>query len=305
MAEIAIVLCRDPLAPREPDPAFQDDADAAGILGLRALLIDHDTVEAGNAAHGLRNISFGQSVHAVYRGWMLRAASYGRLYEGLLERGIQLLNSPAQYERCHHLPAVQPYVGHWSAEMTSVAAGRMRDPRALSDALSVFGDGPVVLKDWVKSQAAGYWAEACFIPRASDAHMVSRVVARFIELQGDALVGGLVFRRYYPLARIAGQPEEWRAFVLDGCVIACWPRFPASQDALRPPGTLLHDIAAALPSRFAAFDLARRVDGGWLLIETGDGQVSSVPDGARVSDILSPVAVALSRGGMIAGQALA
>lgn len=293
MVETAIILCRDPLATRQPDPAFQNDARAAHALRLRTILIDHDTVEAGDAARGLRNIPFGQGAHAVYRGWMLRAASYARLYEGLLERGIQLLNSPAQYERCHHLPAVQPYVGHWSAQMASVAAEGMHDPQALADALSIFGDGPVVLKDWVKSQAAGYWAEACFIPRASDADTVSRVVTRFLELQGDALVGGLVFRRYHLLARVAGQPEEWRAFALDGGVIACWPRFAASQDASHPPSALLRDIAAALPSRLAAFDLARRADGGWLLVETGDGQVSGVPDGARVHDILSPVAKTL------------
>src|SRR5215213_6453612 len=88
-----------------------------------------------------------------------------------------------------------------------------------------FGDAPLVLKDYVKSQKHA-WAEACFIPSAADRGSVERVVRRFIELQDAELTGGLVFREYVQLRQIgthsrSGMPltREYRLFFLDGTLL--------------------------------------------------------------------------------------
>ena len=41
---------------------------------------------------------------------------------------------------------------------------------------------------------------------------------------------------------------------------------------------LFAEIAAAVRSRFFTMDVARRVDGDWMIVELGDGQVSGLPN---------------------------
>ena len=59
--------------------------------------------------------------------------------------------------------------------------------------LRPFGDNPVILKDYVKSQKHA-WGEACFIPSASDRYAVERVVQKFLQLQGSDVAGGVAYQ---------------------------------------------------------------------------------------------------------------
>ncbi|WP_051249490.1 ATP-grasp domain-containing protein [Inquilinus limosus] len=295
MPESYVLLCADPLSPRSPDPAFGEEAEIADRLGLRRLLVDHDAVERWpDAGAALQRAPIDGPGLAVYRGWMMSAEAYGRLFTALSKCGVRLLNTPEEYAACHHLPTAHAFVGRWMPQTTWVDRERIGDDAALSRALASFGNAAATVKDWVKSQAAGYWSKACFIPDAADRAAVRRVIGRFVELQGDSLTGGLVFRRYVPLAVATdGAAEEWRCFALDGRILGCWPRFTASTTAEAPPPQLLKAIARALPSRFATVDNTRRLDDGWLLVETGDGQVSGIPAGGAAETVLTSVAAAL------------
>ncbi|HEY3063178.1 MAG TPA: ATP-grasp domain-containing protein [Chloroflexota bacterium] len=51
------------------------------------------------------------------------------------------------------------------------------------------------------------WNEACFIPSAADRAGAERVVKRFVELQGDDLAQGLVFRELGD-GQVAGLPDS-------------------------------------------------------------------------------------------------
>lgn len=282
-----LLFCADPLHPAAPEPLFARETEAAAALGLHQLLIDHDAIDRQQDPRAaLRRIRSSVPIDAVYRGWMLRAEDYALLYDALLGRGIRLINAPEAYRSCHWAPLAYPAVSRWSAPAAWLDAERISDDRALQTALAGFGDRPVVVKDWVKSQAAGYWREACYIPSAADLPAVRRIIGRFVELQGKSLVGGLFFRAWQDLARVGGQTEEWRAFSFEGRPIGCWPRF-AAPAAERPPPDLVGAVCAALPSRFATADFARLTAGGWLLVEVGDGQVSELPAAADPSAFLS------------------
>lgn len=285
-----VVLCSDPLGSPGHDPAFSADASAASAAGLSTLLIDHDALVSGDMRTALKRARPAEPGSAVYRGWMMRAEAYARLFEGLAARGVDLATPPDAYAACHHLPQAHASVGRWMPETSWVEAAAMDGPANLAAALAPFGDAPVTVKDWVKSQAAGYWDSACLIPQASDAEAVNRITARFRELQGTDLVGGLVFRRLVDLARAGSETREWRLFSLDGTVVGCWPRDGSPVDA--PPDALVAEVAAALPSPFATADLARATDGRWWLMETGDGQVSGFPPGAA-EPVISALAARL------------
>jgi hypothetical protein len=280
--ELIVVFCADPFDPRKPDPAFRREAEAAQRLGIPRIVFDHDVLERSHdAATATKRIQMGEPVNAVYRGWMVRAEDYRALYDALSAKNVRLVNTPAEYSACHHIPEIYPHVAKWMAKTVWIKAKNGRDDGSLAAALASFGSNAVVLKDWVKSQASGYWEEACFISDASDTTGARRIVDRFLELQGESLTGGLVFRAYVPLAKEA----EWRAFVVDGDILGCWPRSSAESDT--PPGALVSSVARALPSRFATADFARKEDGGWLLLETGDGQVSELPEIADADAFLS------------------
>jgi hypothetical protein len=283
MADPLIVLCSDPLNATSPDQAFAAEALAAEQLAFRRLLIDHDALDVQlNLERALRRVKTQEPGKALYRGWMMRAEAYGALYQALDSRGIQLINRPEQYAACHHTPEAYPSIARWAAQTTWVRNEELEDRQVIMSALTPFGSSAIVIKDWVKSQAQGYWDEACFVPDASDRQTVDKIIARFREITGT-LTGGIVFRKFYALSKINGETEEWRAFILDGRVLGSWPRFKGEADP--PPIDLLNKIALAVPSRFVSADLARMAEGGWLLVEVGDGQVSSFPSSLSLPEV--------------------
>ena len=72
--------------------------------------------------------------------------------------------------------------------------------------------------------------------------------------------------------------EEYRIFWLDAQPIFCSPYWEGGQySKTYPPLELFAEIAAAVRSRFFSMDVARRIDGDWLIVELGDGQVSGLP----------------------------
>lgn len=163
-----LIFCADPLHRSEPDEMYQSEASTVASLGYTFSLIDYealvndkDPIKATRRVTQENNIEIG-----IYRGWMLKPFQYEQLYEVLQGKGINLVNNPMAYRHCH-----------------------------LMRCLQVFGNSPVVVKDYVKSQKH-YWSEAFFIPSANSRESVERVVNRFIELQGKDLNEGLVFREF-------------------------------------------------------------------------------------------------------------
>ena len=155
--------------------------------------------------------------------------------------------------------------------------------------LQPFGTAPLVLKDYVKSRKHE-WKEACYISSAADRGSVERVVRRFLELVDDDLNEGLVFREFVnfePLAQHSksGMPltKEFRLFFLDGQPVF-WTEYWEEGDyaGIVPPVEPFTKIAAAVKSRFFTMDIAKRLNGDWMIVELGNGQVAGLPENADV-----------------------
>ncbi len=291
-----IVFCRDPLEPARPDRAFGAEIAAVERLGLPYVLLDHDALVRGDEPDRIvrRVPAHPESRLAAYRGWMVTPAQYRVLYEALIARGIRLINDPDQYRHGHYLPENYPVIEGRTPRSLWLTGDLGID--RIMDALAPFGGGSVIVKDYVKSRKHE-WVEACFIPSAADRQAVERVVGRFLELQGEDLNEGLVFREFVEFEPIgihprSGMPltEEYRTFWLDGAPID-WASYwdgGADRDR-RPPIERFTEVAASVRSRFFTMDLARRRDGEWMIVEVGDGQVSGLPresDAARFYEAL-------------------
>ena len=302
-APLRIIFCADPLRPRYPDPAFTDEVVAAEAAGCEYDLIDVEAlIDDDDPGRATRRV-WEQPAPALacYRGWMLKPAQYRRLYDALHTRGLRLINDPAAYRQCHYLPEVYPLiVGQTPRTVWLALHGeeRITPPiDAIMALLGTFGERPIIVKDFVKSRKYE-WDEACYIPPAADRGAVERVTRRFLQLQGDDLNEGLVFREFVALESgglegDAGLPatREYRRFFLDGELL-----FGASQSAAstaddQPPDGLFNEVAQQIGSRFFTLDIARTRDGEWLIIESGDAQVSGIPEGADYGEFYRRLAM--------------
>ncbi len=278
-----VLFCSQPFAPSQVDSDFAAERNAATAAHFVTTLFEHTAAVEGDIHKAIRRVPE-KSGAALYRGWMFRADRYEEFYDALLGRGVRLINDPLAYRTCHHLPESYAILEGNTPRSTWLPVRGTVDFDSVLECLRPFGSAPIVVKDYVKSQKH-YWSEACFIPHADDAEAVTRVVRRFLELQGDDLAEGLVFREYVPLRIIGAHPRsgmplaaEVRTFWLDGQMVlkhAYWADLGVVES--EPPMGWLEEIARRVPSRFFTMDVALREDGSWTVIELGDGQVAGLP----------------------------
>lgn len=281
-----IVYCNEPIAPRQVDSMFAEEFTAACSSRLQTALIGFEALAAGRTTEAVRTVPAQPTpTEAVYRGWMLTPEHYGALYQALHDRGLQLINTPAMYRHAHYLPESYGVIEAHTAKSVWMPVGGAVNFEAVMALVAPFGDRPIVVKDYVKSQKH-YWHEAFYIPSATDRAEVERVVRGFLELQGDTLNAGLVFREFVELAPLAqhqksGMPlsREFRLFFLRGALMVCAPYWDAATDDVADvPLDRFVEVAAGVESNFFTMDVAQRTDGTWMIVELGDGQVAGLPD---------------------------
>ncbi|WP_437726058.1 ATP-grasp domain-containing protein [Sorangium sp. So ce861] len=278
-----VLFCNQTFAPREIEPDFAEEYAAAKEEGFASALIDHTKVTQGDPAGAVRRAPAAHGI-GVYRGWMLRAADYRAFYAALADRGVSLVNDPDAYRFCHHLPECYPALAGQTPLTTWLPVRGEVDFERVFEQLRPFGSGPIIVKDFVKSQKH-YWREACYVPHADDRAAVEGVVRRFVELQGDDLNEGLVFREHVPLRIVGHHPRsamplaaELRTFWFDGELLLAHPYWgELAQPPTMPPIDWMREIVRRVPSRFFTMDVALREDGRWTVIELGDGQVAGLP----------------------------
>ncbi|SBT40320.1 ATP-grasp domain-containing protein [Micromonospora auratinigra] len=270
MDAVLLLVPSDPLRPRRPDPHFAPEAEAARSAGAAVALVDHDLLAAGGdparAVAGVRGPG-----RAVYRGWMLASDRYAALAGALADRGVEVWTTPRDYRRAHELPGWYPALaGLTPASVWTSDAGR----EAFDEARHALGPGPAVLRDHVKS-AKHHWHEAAFVPELADGERAWRVATRLRELRDTDFTGGFVLRRFEPF--IGPELRTW--WVGGRCaLVGAHPDTPTAV----PAGEDL-DLAglgralSVLDLPFVTVDLARHRDGGWRVVELGDGQVSDRP----------------------------
>ena len=285
---------------REIDSSFRDELTAAASAGFATALVDEGELTFGGDVR-LVNMPRDSGL-AIYRGWLLRAAHYGRLAEELEKSGYQLLTSPGAYLRTYHLPEWYSAISDTGLTPRSIwLPGVQFDLANVAEHVrTTFGHSALILKDYVKSRKHE-WFEACFIPDAADTEAVQRVVARFLELQGDFLVGGLVFREYWSTKTIGQHPRsraplanEHRLFALNGSLFFSGPYWSVVEyEGPRPPTDFIAPILSRSISPFFAVDIAERDDGRWFVVELNDGGTAGLPQPALADEFYRALARSL------------
>jgi hypothetical protein len=264
---------------------YHDELKAVDKLGIPYGLLDFDmAVDNNNYSKAIENIQETDKLKtAVYRGWMFSIEQYTKFHTKLLlEKGIELINTPEEYAFCHHFPNSYSVISHATPTTTWVPLEKF-SLDALEEVLAPFGESPIILKDYVKS-AKHYWNTACFIPDASDIEKVKSTIQEFRRVR-DGVTGGFVFRQYVELEQIGIHPiskvpisKEYRLFFLNSRLINVsqyWEEGEYDQEVL--PIERFESIAREVKSKFFSMDVAKTRAGHWIIIELGDGQVSGLP----------------------------
>lgn len=286
--ETTILFCDNGFSSNEVEDMYLEEYQAAKAANFQVVLISFEAIKEGNWRSALKKIRPPMSTQqAVYRGWMLKPKEYQQLYDALLQRNLQLINTPKQYQFCHYLPDSYSTIIGFTPKTTFKKLEGAFDIDDFRIELEVFGDAPIIVKDYVKSQKH-FWSEACFIPDASDSKQVAKVVNRFLELQGKDLNEGLVFREFVELEELtnhskSGMPltKEFRLFVKEGKAIAQFNYWDEGDYAdtsidLR----VFQSVISQVQSCFFTMDIAKTIGGDWIIVELGDGQVAGLPDNA-------------------------
>ncbi|NME72693.1 ATP-grasp domain-containing protein [Flammeovirga aprica JL-4] len=284
-----IIYCDSVFDNKIIDSDYEEEKKSALKAGFTFSLISFEELINGNITLALKYVKPSETkIDALYRGWMLTPKQYVSLYDGLLKKNIQLINTPTQYIHCHYLPNSYDIIksktpkSNWTTDLSNDSIFKVLDD---------FGDSSIILKDFVKSEKHN-WDDACFIPNASEFEKVKSVVDKFIELRGSSLNEGLVFRQFEELEFLtehskSGMPltKEFRVFFANKQVVKVFDYWDEGDYGNTQP--VLDDfmsIAENIESNFFTMDIAQKKDGSWIIMELGDGQVSGLPDNANTDE---------------------
>jgi len=243
----------DPLGRKKPDELVADQHALALSMGFSASLFDLDELQRSYTFKGIGKIP--EEATVVYRGWMLTVPQYGQLVDAILSRGATPLTQVDEYARTHwiygwyHNPVIQQYT-------TESRFYNLNDDHAAE--FAKLGWGEIFIKDYVKSLKTAPGSIADSPEKVTE---IIRAMRQYRELEG-----GITFRRAEEY--VAGS--ERRYFILNGTLFSLGDV---------PVPMFVYDIIPEVRSKFFSLDVAQRVDGGWRLIELGDGQVSDIVNG--------------------------
>ncbi|WP_187344992.1 ATP-grasp domain-containing protein [Cystobacter ferrugineus] len=274
MPQTEILFCR-PVTAQALDDRMDLEAEAAEELGIAHHPVVLEDVVDGEFERALELLPQ-RGRRLLYRGWMLTEDEYSALYEALLERGHTLVVSPDEYAAAHYLPNYHP-------ELQDLAVPARwtfgTDLDEAWEAARELGEGPWVLKDHVKS-VKERWHHCCFVPGGASRERFIEICENLIEERGERFERGLVIRPYVPLRRVAQTEErplhyEFRLFFASGRLIAS--EVYDDVDVLKPDLSRFASLGRRIDSPFFTADVAMLESGDWVVVELGDGGVSTLP----------------------------
>lgn len=295
-----LIFPADPLNAKLPDTVYKNEYEAAKAANCPVYLVSLEALlESNNAQDAVQRIpSQTHLITAMYRGWMLKPAMYAALYISLLEKNIQLINSPEHYIHCHYLPESYEIIEHMTAKTIWFSKSSLDcdADSVLQKIKHTFGCNPIIIKDYVKSRKHE-WQDACFIENACDSNNLTRVLSNFLQRQGTALNEGVVFREFLKLAFLTNHSKsnmpltkEFRLFFMQGKLLQTmyyWDE--GSYEDIWPNFSIFQPIANKVKSNFFTMDIALTIDGQWKIIELGDGQVSGLPDNVNLYEFYAKI----------------
>lgn len=211
-----------------------------------------------------------EALPLVYRGWMMKPEQYETFFAVLREKGLLPMTSPGAYEEFHMFPLAYMRNDVLKVHAPRLVAfpGHQTDAGVINRTFKEF-----MVKDYVKSVKGTRFPVSFRTPVSQE--RMDEIVEEFVSLRGDLFTAGIVCKEYVDLARCGGATNEWRAFYLGGRLLNVCGNSNQLASVAKPPEELVL-ACSNLGSPYYTVDFAERADGAWIVVETGDGQVSGL-----------------------------
>ncbi len=132
-----------------------------------------------------------------------------------------------------------------------------------------------IMKDNVKSVKGTDFPEKISVN--IDMDELTKLSEKFKEHRGPLYTGEIILKQYVPLKRYANSTNEWRVFYFLDRILTVSKNSNQPDIAPCVPDELINNkILMNMHSMFYTVDFAETEDGKWIVIETGDGQVSGL-----------------------------
>lgn len=250
----------------EVDSLYQEEYDnCRKFKEFIPLLYNHDILVS---EHKLFLNQNGLKGFGIIRGWMLKPEEYDLIYKQLKERGIRLVNEPDQYNKCHLFPSIYEEIKDYTSRTFWFKSIEEIEWDKINGEFLRF-----MIKDYVKSLKDTEFP-AFFRTPVWKTEM-KPYLERFIEMRGRLYTGGIVLKEYADLKKYEGRTNEFRAFYLKGELVTV-SRNSGQPECAQPVPKSLVERFTKIESNFYTIDFAETADGSWVVLETGDGQVSGL-----------------------------
>ena len=213
-------------------------------------------------------------VTAVYRGWMMKEEQHASFYHKLREKGITLVTDPKAYQYFHYFPNVYNAIQADTPKMLAIPFG---SKYSLADIQKKFDR--FMVKDYVKSVKGTEFPS--YFTKETTEEAFQNAMKIFYKYRGNLLSGGLCFKEYVDLARYGKTTNEYRVFYIGNEIASVARNSLQGNFTPQPPENLLKRYQS-LPSPFYTLDYAELADGGWKILEAGDGSVSGPSEGQNL-----------------------
>ena len=209
----------------------------------------------------------------LYRGWMMKPELYCEFEKQLKGLGYYLIVDSSSYKRLHEFVNVYPIIRNDTAPIMRFPLHTRIDVKFLQDTFGRF-----MVKDNVKSVKGSDFP--VYFDSSITQSEFDNWMEKFYEYRGDLLTGGICIKKYLDLKKYDSNTNEYRAFYYHNELMILMKSLNQIIEYCKPPVELINKYKM-LDSPFFTIDFAQLEDDSWIIIESGDGQVSGITDSSQ------------------------
>lgn len=253
---------------KQVDENFLIEFNMCKKLQINTALYDHDKFITDDY---LKITNFSDD-KIILRSWMLNKSQYLKLYNKLLIKNCKLINNIDEYLYCHYFPNVLQDIKNYCINSTWFYLSDMDDKLLKLVHKNIKTD--LIIKDFVKSEKGTNYFK---INKDITFNDFKIFVNAFINERQPLFNEGIVLKEYMKV-----KNNEWRAFILNGELISL--DCNSINNCLESPSIDYIKTMAKIinKSNFYTIDFIQKENNDWIILESGDGQVSGLPKDTNV-----------------------
>lgn len=275
---VSILFPCDYFNNKKVDEDYLEEYKVAQELGFNTIFINYEELENGSIK--LSSNEFEEGL-CIYRGWMLKPETYKNLYDYLENKGLTLINTHEEYSNCHLFPLSYGLLEQFTPKINVFSKDEVIDWDKIRQEYNRF-----MVKDYVKSVKGSDFPN--YFDSSFTNNELDKYIEKFKELRGELFTKGIVIKEFVDLNKVNDNTNEYRAFYLKGELLTICKNSNQPLGVKEVPESLIKQLPV-LESNFYTVDFAEKSNGEFVVIETGDGQVSGLPDEQDVREFYNRI----------------